>query len=75
MASTSAKGRKGKIGKKKHWIAAYYMSGKPFFNKARRLLKHITRYGSTDAPANEAFRVAVANMPRSMSKAFDDIYR
>ncbi len=72
MATSSAKGRKGKIGKKKHWIAAYFASGKPLFNKARRLMKHIQRYGNHDAPANEALKVAMAGMPRAMSRAFDE---
>jgi hypothetical protein len=65
------KGRKGKIGKKKGWIAAYYASCRPLFNKARRLVKHVRRYGPYDASANEALAVAIAGMPRHMSKQFD----
>lgn len=74
MATSSAKGRKGKIGKKKAWIAVYFASGRLYFNKARRLVKHIRRYGSNDDVAQEALKVAIAAMPRSLSKAFDNIY-
>jgi hypothetical protein len=70
--SASTKGRKGKIGKKKGWIAAYYSSGRPLFNKARRIKKHIARYGKYDESANEALLVAIAGMPRSLSKQFDN---
>lgn len=42
MATKSkVKGRKGKIGKKKAWIAAYYNSGRNMKNKARRLREAI----------------------------------
>lgn len=72
MAERSkVKGRKGRIGKKKGWIAAYYSSGRRLFNKARRLKKHMLRYGKSDASANEALKVAIAGMPRHLSKEFD----
>lgn len=74
MKSASIKGRKGKIGKKKGSIAAYFASGRLHFNKARRLVKHVKRYGGHDASANEALKVAIAAMPRSLSKEFDNLY-
>lgn len=67
----NTKGRKGRVGKKKGWIAAYYSSGRYYFNKARRIAKHIKRYGEKDPPANEALKVCIAAMPRHMSKQFD----
>lgn len=70
VSASKVKGRKGKIGKKKGWIAVYFASGKPLFNKARRLTKHIKRYGDNDESANEAFKIALAGMPRTLSKAF-----
>jgi len=69
-----AKGRKGKIGKKKHWIAAYFNSGRNHFNKARRLVHHIRRYGNNDESANQALKVSLAVMPYAMTKRFKELY-
>lgn len=75
---SSSRGRKGKVGKGKHRIAAYYNSGRNLFNKARRLAKHLKRYaGDQSAPdvsAQKALKVAVAGMPLGLSKRFNKEY-
>ena len=73
--SSKPKGRKGKIGKKKAWIASYYNSGRNFFNKARRLIHHMRKVGDTDKTANEALKVAMAGMSNAKVKELREIYK
>jgi len=66
----AVKGRKGKIGKNKSRISAYYSSGRNHWNKARRVAKHARRYGRMDASAQKALNSALAAMPLHMSREF-----
>lgn len=75
MASQSkVRGRKGKIGKKKHWIAAYFANGQHRWNKARKLTRHLRAYPE-DKVAQEARKVAIAALPHARSKAFNEQYK
>jgi hypothetical protein len=70
----SSKGRKGKLGKNKSNIAVYYNSGQHLFNKARRIVHHLRRYGKNDECANMALKLAMAGMPQAKTKQFRQIY-
>ena len=72
MAS-SAKGRKGKLGKNKNRIAAYYNSARFNWNKARRIAHHLRRYGK-DPVAVRALKVHLAAMPLHLCRAFGAQY-
>lgn len=72
MAQT-AKGRKGKLGKKKAWIATYYKNGQVWFNQARRLVKHLRRFPA-DHVALKALNVAKAGMPGGTLRRWNEIY-
>ena len=62
------RGRKGKLGKNKHRIAAYYMSNRYEMNRLRRLQHHLMRYGSGDKSATQAVAVLKAALPLNLSK-------
>ena len=70
MASAS-KGRKGKLGKNKHRIVAYYNSGRYEMNRIRKLRRHVIRYGKGDKPAMTAIGVLKAALPLHLSKTID----
>lgn len=73
MATKSkAKGRKGKLGKNKSRIAAYYNSCRWEWNKMRRLRKHLLRH-IDDKVATKAAKALVAAMPLHMSRKFNDL--
>lgn len=72
MASQGkTRGRKGKLGKNKHRIAAYYNSGRYEMNRIRKLRRHVTRYGKGDASAMKAIGVLKATLPLHLSKTID----
>lgn len=73
MASSGSKskGRKGKLGKNKHRIVAYYMSNRYEMNRIKKLRKHVTRYGKGDKPAMTAIGVLKAGLPLHLSKTID----
>ena len=71
--SSKVKGRKGKIGKKKHWIAAYYANGQDKWNKARKLTHHLRAYPG-DKVAQEARKVALAALSGARTKEFNKTY-
>jgi hypothetical protein len=74
MASSSKpKGRKGKIGRNKHRIAAYYSSGRYYWNKARKIVHHMRRYGG-GSDAAEALKVQLASMPGHVARDFQKQY-
>lgn len=61
MAGKSkVKGRKGKLGKKKHWIAAYFNEQRHRKNKLRRVLKHLKRYGGPNQDSDKVALKCVA---------------
>lgn len=73
MASSGSKskGRKGKLGKNKHRIAAYYNSCRYEMNRIRKLRRHVTRYGNGDSSAMKAIGVLKAALPLHLSRAVD----
>ena len=76
MANTArakVKGRKGRIGKNKARIAAYYNSGQNLYNKARGLVHHLRR--QEDDKARIALKVTLAAMSLAMQRRFEAIYR
>ena len=75
MATKSkVKGRKGKIGKNKHRIAAYYNSGRFHWNKARRIVHHLRRVKWSDQSAGKQLNVMLAAMPLGLSRQFRKEY-
>jgi len=71
--SSKVRGRKGKIGKKKHWIAAYFSSGQHYWNKARKLTHHLRRFPD-DKIAIEARKIALAGLSHARTKDFNALY-
>jgi len=71
--SSKVKGRKGRIGKKKAWIAAYFANGQNLWNKARKLTWHLRRFPG-DAKAVEARKVALAGLSGTRTKNFNTQY-
>lgn len=72
--SSKAKGRKGKLGKNKHRIAAYYSSGNYEWNRMRRLIWHMRSYGGNDGSANLAFNTLRAALPLAKQRMFERMY-
>jgi hypothetical protein len=72
--SSKVRGRKGKLGKKKHWIAAYFSNGQHLWNKARKLTRHLRTYPE-DKVAQEARKVALAGLSHARTKAFNEQYK
>ena len=72
--SSKVKGRKGKLGKKKGWIAAYFANGQHLWNKARRLTHHL-RVFPEDKVAVEARKIALAGLSHARTKAFNEQYK
>ena len=73
-ARAKVKGRKGKLGKNKHRIVAYYGSGRNLWNKARGIAHHVRRYGKGDASANTAMKLLLAGMSLRMQRDFERAY-
>lgn len=71
--SSKVRGRKGKLGKKKHWIAAYFANGQDKWNKARKLTRHLRAYPE-DKVAIEARKVALAALSAARTKEFNKAY-
>lgn len=71
--SSKPKGRKGKLGKNKSRIRAYYESGRYYWNKARKLTHHLRKAGD-DKPAIEARKAALAGMPLHLEREFKRTY-
>lgn len=75
MATQSkVRGRKGKIGKKKAWIAAYFSNGQNLWNKARKLTHHLRRFPA-DPVALKARNVALAGLSHARTKEFNQLYK
>ncbi len=72
--SSKVRGRKGKLGKNKHRIVAYYSSGRHYWNKARGIAQHIRRYGS-DPVATTALKAQLAAMPLHLQREFEKRYQ
>ena len=75
MANTKAKvrGRKGKLGKNKSRIVAYYSENRWEINKARRLVRHLRRYGK-DPKAEAALKLCLAGMRLDRQRDFQKQY-
>jgi hypothetical protein len=63
MAGGKARGRKGKLGKKKFSIMAYYNSQRWEKNKLRKVRRHIARYGENDSVAMQCVKNLLAALP------------
>lgn len=66
----SVKGRKGKLGRNKHRIVAYYGSGRYEHNRLRRLKHHLRRFPMDDV-ARKAASLLMAAAPLHISRKFD----
>jgi len=81
-SGSKPKGRKGKIGRNKHRIVAYYASGTNFWNKARRIMHHMRRYAPAvlsstecrDYTARTALSACINAMPYHKQRQFSDEY-
>lgn len=54
--ANAAKGRKGKLGRKKAHILAYYNSNRREKSHIRRITRHLIRYGEQDSVAQTALK-------------------
>src|SRR5258706_166816 len=72
--SEKAKGRKGRLGKNKHRITSYYSNNRYEWNKARKIVHHLRRYGE-DAKALLSLKTLLAAMSLALGRKFKAAYR
>jgi hypothetical protein len=74
MAS-KAKGRKGRLGKHRAGIAAYYASYRWELNKARRIHRHMRRFKCwhKDVVAHDRLSELLAVMPVGKARLFGSV--